>query len=281
MRTRTAIIGGVSAALVASAATAVATIPSAGGTIYGCYAAGSPSPHALSIVDDPAACKETLLPFDQTGPTGPAGSAGPAGPAGAVGPEGPQGPVSTDESQIYEAVVDGRTRPLLADSTDPRQTYYRFTHGQGVPVTVPLPAGTYSIDAELNAWASTLCTATTVYVCGLPQPIRLRCLLHAGVHENFLRKDVLLADVLNEHLSVTLLDPGQATFACSAELAATPSTWYTENAYMMSMRVTATRVGRRPVETRQILVPALVTAGAIHSGRIPAAAVQKRIKKLH
>jgi len=82
MRTRSAVLAATAAAVVASVATAVATIPGTGGTINGCYDAGSPAPHALSVVDDPDACKDTLLSFNQTGPTGPAGPAGAAGTLG-------------------------------------------------------------------------------------------------------------------------------------------------------------------------------------------------------
>jgi hypothetical protein len=79
MRRRSAILAATAAAVVASVATAVATIPGSDGTINGCYAAGSPAPHALSVVDDPASCKETLLPFNQRGPAGPPGAAGTLG----------------------------------------------------------------------------------------------------------------------------------------------------------------------------------------------------------
>lgn len=79
MRARTAVLAAAAAALVGSVATAVAVIPSSSGTINGCYDPGTASPYALSIVDDPAECKQTLLPFNQTGPTGPAGAAGAPG----------------------------------------------------------------------------------------------------------------------------------------------------------------------------------------------------------
>jgi hypothetical protein len=79
MRRRSAVLAATAAAVVASVATAVATIPGSDGTINGCYAAGDPSPHALSVVDDPAECKQTLLPFNQRGPTGATGRAGTLG----------------------------------------------------------------------------------------------------------------------------------------------------------------------------------------------------------
>lgn len=76
MRRRSAILAATAAAVLVSVATAVATIPGPDGTINGCYAAGSPAPHALSVVDDPASCSETLLPFNQRGPAGPPGTLG-------------------------------------------------------------------------------------------------------------------------------------------------------------------------------------------------------------
>ena len=79
MRARTAVLAATAAAVAGSVATAVAVIPSSSGTINGCYDPGTASPYALSIVDDPAECKQTLLPFNQTGPAGPAGAAGAPG----------------------------------------------------------------------------------------------------------------------------------------------------------------------------------------------------------
>jgi hypothetical protein len=65
-----AIVGGAVAAAIA-----VATIPDSSGTINGCYTpSGGPQP--LSVVDAPSDCKDTLLPFNQTGPAGPAGTVG-------------------------------------------------------------------------------------------------------------------------------------------------------------------------------------------------------------
>jgi hypothetical protein len=82
MRTRSAVLVA-SVLAAAGVATAVASIPGPDGTINGCYDPGN-LPAPLSVVDAPAECKATLLPFHQTGPAGPAGSAGPAGPAGTL-----------------------------------------------------------------------------------------------------------------------------------------------------------------------------------------------------
>lgn len=87
-----------------------AAIPSADGTIKGCYAKtnglflGIPySKGDVRVVDSAESCRsyETLISWNQkgpkgdpgpAGPTGPAGPAGPAGPVGPTGPEGPAGP---------------------------------------------------------------------------------------------------------------------------------------------------------------------------------------------
>lgn len=66
-------------------AVASATIPGPDGTIQGCYDAGSPPPIPLKIVDNPADCTGTLLPWNQTGPAGAAGAQGATGSAGASG----------------------------------------------------------------------------------------------------------------------------------------------------------------------------------------------------
>jgi hypothetical protein len=65
-----AVVGGAVAAAIA-----FATIPASNGTINGCYDPAI-DPHPMSVVDDPADCKKTLLPFNQTGPQGPAGTVG-------------------------------------------------------------------------------------------------------------------------------------------------------------------------------------------------------------
>ena len=65
-----AVVGGAVAAAIAFAA-----IPESNGTINGCYDP-TVDPHTLAVVDAPADCKKTLLPFNQTGPQGPAGTVG-------------------------------------------------------------------------------------------------------------------------------------------------------------------------------------------------------------
>lgn len=87
------LVGVPAAALVAGTATvALASIPSADGTITGCYTKSSGT---LRIID-PAATKcgtnETTISWNQKGPKGDTGATGPAGPAGPTGPAGPAGP---------------------------------------------------------------------------------------------------------------------------------------------------------------------------------------------
>lgn len=85
---------------------ALASIPSADGTINACF---NDTNGNVRIVDDPSSCRQhevaiswnqqgTPGPAGPPGPPGPAGPQGPAGPAGAQGPSGatgPQGPAGT------------------------------------------------------------------------------------------------------------------------------------------------------------------------------------------
>src|SRR5687767_3309477 len=72
------------------AAIAVASIPSAGGVINGCY---DPRTGSVRVIDFEAGqrctSRERSLDWNRTGPLGPAGPIGPQGPEG---PQGPQGP---------------------------------------------------------------------------------------------------------------------------------------------------------------------------------------------
>jgi len=108
------------AVLIAGGSVALATIPSSGGAITGCYAKRDGS---LRVIDAPSAsCKstETALTWNQTGPQGPQGATGPqgpqgdqgvqgsqglkgdTGPAGPAGPQGPQGPQGSVTHPNYE-----------------------------------------------------------------------------------------------------------------------------------------------------------------------------------
>ncbi|MDX6684838.1 MAG: hypothetical protein QOF86_966 [Baekduia sp.] len=91
-------------ALGGGAYAAVATIPSADGTIHGCYAT---SGGGLRVVAAGHACTkhEKTLAWNEKGPagargaTGATGAAGPQGTAGPQGPAGPEGPAGAAGSQ--------------------------------------------------------------------------------------------------------------------------------------------------------------------------------------
>ena len=83
------------AALGAGSAIAAGAIPSADGTIHGCYS-NSPGGKdgAVRVVDNDDQCdakKETAITWNQQGPQGERGLTGPQGPQGEIGPQGPQG----------------------------------------------------------------------------------------------------------------------------------------------------------------------------------------------
>ena len=73
------------ALLAVAGGVAYATIPSANGTIYGCYrtAASGDNQGQLRIVDSSATCRsnETAITFNEKGSPGAQGAVGPAGPA--------------------------------------------------------------------------------------------------------------------------------------------------------------------------------------------------------
>lgn len=74
-----------------------AAIPSADGTIEGCYRTSTDDQKGqLRVVEDPASCRSNELAIQwsregQRGDTGPQGIRGPQGEAGATGPAGPKG----------------------------------------------------------------------------------------------------------------------------------------------------------------------------------------------
>jgi hypothetical protein len=111
-------------ALAVPAGNAVASIPAADGTYYGCYLKNI---GALRVIDN---AKQSCLPFEgavswkkngggAAGPAGPQGPAGPAGPPGAQGPAGPQGPAGA--SGLQGAVgPQGPTGPTGPSGRDDR-----------------------------------------------------------------------------------------------------------------------------------------------------------------
>jgi hypothetical protein len=91
MRPRRVLLAGAAIASLAGAGAAWATIPSANGTIQGCYHAQKGS---LRVVDSPSKCKSKEVPikWNQTGPQGPAGAPGAKGETGDKGDKGDPGP---------------------------------------------------------------------------------------------------------------------------------------------------------------------------------------------
>jgi hypothetical protein len=141
MRTRSAVLAGLAAVGAVSVATALASIPAADGTINGCYAGGM-SPAPLSVVDAPADCKDTLLPFAQRGPTGPAGPAGAAGASGSLG----------SSSRVLTALAPNAERDYAGTATCPAGTillgggFELDTLGEGFDVVTSRP------NVEVRGW---------------------------------------------------------------------------------------------------------------------------------
>ena len=100
MKTRTRItLAGLVLGATLAGGVAWATIPSANGTIHGCYKTGvggvdDPNKGQLRVVDSASDCKnnETAISWNEKGVPGAVGATGPAGPAGAKGDTGPAGP---------------------------------------------------------------------------------------------------------------------------------------------------------------------------------------------
>lgn len=123
---------------------ALATIPSANGTIAACY---SKSGGTLRIIDSSVTnCKasETAISWNTVGPQGPTGPTGPQGPQGAIGPVGP--------SHAYfqsQGSASGAPFHTIA--------------------TLTVPAGSYVIDARTVLFGGKLATCFLRYST-LPGP---------------------------------------------------------------------------------------------------------------
>jgi len=89
------------AVLAVGSGVALATIPSSGGVVSGCYAKKDGT---LRVIDSTAQCRsgEAALNWNQTGPQGPQGSQGPQGLQGAQGPQGATGPQGAAGVSGYE-----------------------------------------------------------------------------------------------------------------------------------------------------------------------------------
>lgn len=98
------------AALGAGTAIAAGAIPSADGTIHGCYRnGGGPNDGTLRVVDDPSTCgkNETAISWSQQGPQGPQGPQGDKGDKGDTGPAGPAGASGGDALLVGGAPLTG------------------------------------------------------------------------------------------------------------------------------------------------------------------------------
>lgn len=169
-----------SAALVAAlSGVAVAAIPSAGGSIQGCYALTDGLllgiPHSKGdtrIVDESATCRsyEKAIAWNQKGlkgdpgsiggqgPAGPKGSDGPAGPAGPNGPTGPQGaqgpkgdpgsgaPDSYEDFDDMEVGLSGPVNTKVVARIDLPAGKYSFTATGMVRILLPSTGVLCSID---------------------------------------------------------------------------------------------------------------------------------------
>ncbi|MGI8678999.1 MAG: hypothetical protein ACR2LX_09995 [Jatrophihabitans sp.] len=132
------------AALGAGVMTAVAAIPSANGTITGCYVSGSTSLKTLYLIDKDKgqSCPHgfTQLTWNQQGQPGAPGPAGPSGPSGPAGPPGP-GAVSFDKTT-------GTSFSGLLSNTPNSLIVVGDCYADFVDVRIVAPDGTSPIQAS-------------------------------------------------------------------------------------------------------------------------------------
>jgi hypothetical protein len=145
MRRRTSVALGGALLAVALTGVALATIPSANGTISACYTRLG----TFRVIDTDAGQRcvagERSLQWNQTGATG---AAGPQGPVGATGPAGPPGG-GTGTSVIVGRI--GPWWPILDDETRVLRAFY-------------LPsAGKYLIEATVRAHTDLLGARAYLY----------------------------------------------------------------------------------------------------------------------
>ena len=100
---RAAVVGGVGAVVVLGAS-AVASIPSANGTIYGCYAKSSGATRIIDPGRQKCTTSEQPISWSQRGPRGPIGPQGLRGVRGPAGTNGTNGTDGTDGVSGYEEV---------------------------------------------------------------------------------------------------------------------------------------------------------------------------------
>lgn len=136
-KSKAIIAAAVAGGVIAAGGVAYATIPSADGTIYGCY---HDKGGTLRVIDDTVSqCRstETAISWNQIGPQGPQGLKGEDGKDGADGAKGDQGSAGT--SQAFTV-----TGELINVSRG----------GRGVVASKSVPAGSYVLSASVSALAN-------------------------------------------------------------------------------------------------------------------------------
>ncbi len=211
------------------AAASHAAIPSADGTVRGCYAKsnglllGIPfSKGDARIVAEGKACRgyEALLFWNQKGRTGATGPAGPIGLTGATGPAGPAGPKGdTGPSDLYSAESNPQTAlPAGSDVVLQRKA---------------VPAGAYLVTAR---------AALLTFGGQGAQSISCRIGLETGNVQSFVGHDVSAfgaapSGIQNSAVitrAVTLSLPGTLVLSCNSQ-------W--DNSIVNNSQLEALRVG--------------------------------------
>jgi hypothetical protein len=138
-RPRPVVAGLVAAVVIAATGIALAVIPAADGTLYGCYLKLGGS---LRVVDSASQCTKFEIPISwnqkgQKGETGATGPQGPQGLQGIQGEEGIQGPQGPPGSQGP------------AGQTGVRSGVAELETGTELPISLPLWGGTATLRCEL------------------------------------------------------------------------------------------------------------------------------------
>jgi hypothetical protein len=136
---RPVVVGLVGAVVIAATGIALAVIPAADGTLYGCYLKLG---GGLRVVDSASQCTKFEIPISwnqkgQKGETGATGPQGPQGLQGIQGEEGIQGPQGPPGAQ--GPAGDTGVRSGVAD----------LETGTELPISLPLWGGTATLRCEL------------------------------------------------------------------------------------------------------------------------------------
>jgi len=142
------------------AGVALAAIPSADGSIKGCYAKNTQLLGAtkgdLRVVDQAEACRnsENSLTWSQRGPQGQQGLQGEQGEQGEQGPAG----TTATSNVFFAALGEGETQGvLLGHSNDPKTV-----------LALDLPAGTYVVESRIGLSFGTTLESSSFTRCKLP-----------------------------------------------------------------------------------------------------------------